>query len=513
MPDFLNFDSGKTDTLNKEIHNDPIRFAEVVLGISLHAGQINWMWNSTKRLNILRPGNRFGKTLVTAIKHIWHCMCKPKLDGKVVTHSEWLRVEYNTLNFGPTYELGRGALMLARDMIQGNILLPDGSTNKSMLKDWAITNDKSESSQLPFLEFKTGSKMFGRSMNEMGVAFKMRKLAYISGDECADVPNLWTFTNNTLLMRVVDMDGSIDFVGTPQPEGYDYMVMIEQAEEDMAKPGWKSEGFYYVQKGSIYENTYLPKTAIMEIERISDPNMREQIIRGEYVEVGDKYFGYERIQNAVDKDLDTIDYPEADHKYVTAFDPAGGESQWADYTVILTVDYTNEPFKVINIQRFKGGDVSLPMQYQLVSETVTKFGSKLLIDSSSLGGKNAMAFLSHLQPITCDFGPTKGGSYKSEMLATLKIAFDGGQSPKFRRDRVKNEKGEWIEKVPEWGLIKIPNIPVLINELINYKLDDHKLRQDTVMALGMAIHWIEMRRPKFQKKKAMDLDFYSSGII
>ena len=58
---------------------------------------------------------------------------------------------------------------------------------------------------------------------------------------------------------------------------------------------------FYTQRGRMYDNVYLPKIAIQEIERIADVNMREQIINGEYVEVGDKYFGFERIQNSVDR--------------------------------------------------------------------------------------------------------------------------------------------------------------------------------------------------------------------
>lgn len=500
-------DESRVLEINRQIHNNPVAFAEIVLGIKLHGGQIEWMKNSTKRINILRPGNRFGKTVSAAVKHIWHCMCKPKLDGKVLTTDEWYRVEYNTLNFGPTYELGRGALLIARDLVEGNLLLPDGKTNNSMLKGWAITEDRADANQMPSITFKTGSKMLGRSMSEMGAAFKMRKLAYISGDECADVPELWTFTNNTLLMRVVDFDGSIDLVGTPQPEGIDYMRMIEMAEEDMRRPTWGLDGIYYTQRGSIYENPYLPVSAIQEIERIADPVMKQQIINGEYVEVGDKYFGYERIQNAIEE-IEQIDAGIPGRKYITAVDFAGGESVWADYTVIETIDYTEEPYKLVSFKRFKGGDISIPMQYKLVEETVKAFGSKLIIDSSALGGKNAMAFLSHLNPVSAEFGPTRNSTLKAEMLATTKIAFDGGQSKKFRRDRELVE-GNWIDRNPNWGLIKIPNIPALINELTNYKVEDAKIRTDCVMTLIMAIHWIEMRRPKLQVKRAVDVDFYN----
>ena len=130
----LNLDPNKAREINRLVHNDPVEFAKIMLGIQLHPGQVEWIHNSTHRINILRPGNRYGKTFVAAIKHIWHGMCKPRLDGKVLTNNEWLRVEYQVLNFGPTYELGRGALQMARDIVQGNILLPSGQTNHSLLK-------------------------------------------------------------------------------------------------------------------------------------------------------------------------------------------------------------------------------------------------------------------------------------------------------------------------------------------------------------------------------------------
>jgi len=494
--------------MNRKVHNDPIEFARIMLGIQLHDGQKEWIKNSTKRVNILRPGNRYGKTFVAAVKHIWHCMCKPRLDGKVLTNNEWLRVEYNVLNFGPTYEMGRAALQIARDIVQGNILLPTGEMNKSLLKDWAIVEDKSEAAQMPSMTFITGAKLLGRSYSEMGAAFKMRGLAFVAGDECADIEELWTFVNNTLLPRVVSFNGTIDLVGTPQPEGHDYLRMIEMAEEDMAKPDYATRGLFYTQRGRMYENIFLQKSAIQEIERIADPIMREQIINGEYVEIGDKYFGFDRIQNAVDNELQLVEYGEPGRLYITSADFAGGESAWADYTVIMTVDYTKEPYTIVNFKRFKGGEVPIPMQYKIVEETVRAFSSKLIIDSSALGGKNALAFLGHLNPISQEYGPTKTSTLKADMLAALKIALDGGQSDTRRRER-EIILGEWTEKKEDWGLLRFPNIPSLVHELQNYKVDDTKIRTDTVMALAMAVFYIERRRPKTIRKRAVDMDFLS----
>jgi hypothetical protein len=474
-----------------------------MLGMPFHEGQIRWIKNSTKRINILRPGNRWGKSAILAVKHIWQCMCKPNLDGKVLTYKEWLNVEYQTLNFGPTYELGRGVLQLARDIVQGNFLLNTGSTNKSLLADWALKEDHSDSQVLPQLVFKTGAKLLGRSYSEMGVAFKMKAIAYLTGDECADIDELWTFTNNTLLPRMISLNGKIDFAGTPQPEGTDYIRMIEMAEEDMKRSDYLTRGLFYTQKGSMYENIFLPREAIEEVERIADPIMRQQIIDGEYVETGEKYFGFERVQNAVDKNLHLQDSGYGNRKYVTSIDFAGGESAWADFTVIVTIDYTEEPYKLVYFNRFKGGDMPIPIQYKLAEEVALKFGGKgtLIVDNSSLGGKNAMQFLAHLLPISFETLPKN----KAEMLATFKITLDGGQSELFRRERERIGES-WREKNSTWGLLRIPNIPVLISELMNYKLDDKKLRQDCVMAVGMAIHWIEMRRPKQIRKRAVDFD-------
>jgi hypothetical protein len=338
----------------------------------------------------------------------------------------------------------------------------------------------------------------------MGAAFKTKAIAYLSGDECADIAELWAFTNNTLLPRLVSLNGFIDFAGTPQPEGIDYLKMIELAQEDMQKKDWQTHGLYYTQKGSMYENEFLPLEAIKEIEKIADPVMRRQIIEGEYVEIGEKYFGYQRVRNAVDPNLQLQEQGWPGRKYLTVVDFAGGESVWADFTVIMVLDYTEEPYKLVYFNRFKGGDMPIPVQYKLVEDVTMRFGGKgtCIVDNSSLGGRNALQFLSDIRPIPFETSPKN----KGEMLATMKISFDGGLSPTRRRQKERNSNNDFIDTNPDWGNIRMPDIPPLVSELMNYKLNDKKIRQDCVMCLGMGIHWIEMRRPKTTRREAVDFD-------
>ena len=56
--------------------NDPVEFARQFLEIEPHPGQIKWLRNSTKPENALHTGNRWGKSLVQAIKILHHCIFK-----------------------------------------------------------------------------------------------------------------------------------------------------------------------------------------------------------------------------------------------------------------------------------------------------------------------------------------------------------------------------------------------------------------------------------------------------
>ena len=116
-----------------------------------------------------------------------------------------------------------------------------------------------------------------------------------------------------------------------------------------------------------------------------------------------------------------------------------------------------------------------------------------------------MMFLSKLKPIPIEMTPKT----KNDLLSTLKITFDGGQSQTYKRETEVYADGTIKDLKETWGLIRLPNVPELLNELINYTLDDRAITTDSVMALGMAIYWIEMRRPKVIRKSAVDFDFLS----
>jgi len=532
--------------LSSAVRNDPLEFADKMLGIWPHPGQQKWIRESSKRLiSFLRPGNRWGKTLGEAILHIWEATIKPRRTGQVWSEDEWLRIPYDTLIFGPQYEQSREVLRLMVDMVEGNLNIqccPNCNSHKihkrtakdkifnclhcgykfknakyrvndSSLKGWAIEDDKSSAQLMPGITWFNKSQTLGRSFDDMGKSFKMKALAFITGDECSDVQELYTFTTNTLLPRLASYKGSIHFVGTPQPNGFDYQRMIETAEEEMKRPNWDSQGLYYVQRGSMYDNIYLDRTFIRQIESVADPELRRQIIDGEFVNVGEKFFGHERVRNMIDPELKVIEEGIPGRMYLVSADFASGNSLWADYTVIGVFDYTEEPWKLVKFIRMKAKDVPVPLQYEMIRDLSRKFRGKVIIDASGPGGKNAQAFLRDIYPINFDAGPTgSGGSKKAQGLANLKSAMDGTGNVLLNRKLIITKDGVRKDLNKNWGLIRVPNIPELIGELTNYAFADKKLRTDCVMMLMMAVDWLMMRRPKQSHNRAVSIDFLRSMV-
>lgn len=501
--------SDKTEVLySYKVRTDIKFFIRKILGIPLHPGQVLWLDNSRKKVNILKPGNRWGKTLITACKHIHKCMTKQGMDFD--NEHDFFDAKYETLNFGPAYEQSREVLRLAVDLVEGKIAIPSeyqaeyGKYNKSLLKGWAITSDRSEAQVMPSVEFVTKAKLLARSYSDMGSAFKSKAIRYMSGDECADIAELWTFTNVTLLPRLVSTKGTLDFVGTVQAEGFDYLHMIDMARDDMLNSDWELNGMFYLQEGSMYENAFLDKEEIQRTERIADEDIRQQIIYGNYVETGDKYFGYERIRNAIDKNLKFLEYGIPGQKYVTSVDFSAGESKYSDYTVIATLDYTTYPIKLVYFWRIQGKEMPMPLQHEKVKEAIEKFPGKLVIDGQALGGKISAAYLRSLNPVAFQIN----GRIKGDMLSTFKMYLDGADT-QYQRKTKELDDGTVIDLVEPWGLLRIPNLKVIADELRNYKLDDKKIRQDITMTLVQAIYYIDLRKPKNNTRKAVDFNLLS----
>lgn len=483
-------------------------FAKEKLGVDIygHKGQVRWLNESHKMVNILRPGNQWGKTLILAIKHIYHAMTKYELRKFHLDSKDplaWLKAEYTTLNFGKTYEIAKSVHEAILALVAGEYTLVNPATGEMYMNESKIKSaivyayDK----ELPYIEWWNNAVTLTRSTDDMGSAFKRRRLAFVSGDEVGDITDLINVLNATVMPRVAFYQGKIDLIGTPQDPG-DYSELIEMAEDHMEKHGDLSQ--YFVQQGSMYENPGLSEEYIKQIEGIADQNLKDRIVYGDIAASGERYFTLNEVMNAIqgeylnyNEETGIIESPLTEEQakaekalYVVSVDYAASE----DRTVLGVVRYDVKPARLVFCRYFKGKEVPIPMQYQITREVYRAYEKgayriKLIFDANALGGQNAKAQLRDLHGMEFPGKGISPADAKANALGALKALFDEGR-------KVIEKDGETIDVNPSWGGFWLPNIRLLRTELEGYKLKDDKIRNDFVVMLAQAAYYIAKRRPK-----------------
>lgn len=505
---------------------DITAFAENVLGMQIHDGQKFWFRNSVKAINILKPANQWGKTTAEAIKHIYHAVTKPQLDRFNMTLEDKMRFDYRTLNAGKTYEIARGVLEQAVDIAEGKYLLPTGHYNRSLLRGWAIKEVWDAPPRLPQIAWWNHSKTLIRSHDGLGEAFKRLRLAFISVDECGDIPELKLFLNGTLLPRLFFFQGSVDLVGTSQPKGVEYEEIAETAEED-PKQYFIISAKTHPDMASVYANQFMPGDSIKKIESIADPELRKQIIFGQYVDWSKHLYSWEEIAQMFRSDMEYdeesgfSEEPQENCYYAFATDLAASE----DETSVTCIKYNirskledgtfkNFPHRVVFHKAWKGESLPLSVQYELIKEMFRKFHrvsparTKFIFDAGSLGGKNAEDAFKELHGFPF---PPKGRGYaeiKAEGMGKVKEVL--GRN----RDFIVSEDGKIVDKNAEWGGIKAsPKVTGLRRQLEIASKDDVKIKNDQFSSFMMALHFIEMRAPRSGFYKAVDFNIMKGTVI
>jgi len=498
-------------------------FAKNFLGIDVprHPGQHKWVVNSNRVINILKPANQWGKTLIESVKHLYHGMVRPKIYGRVRDAKTWRQVRYETLNFGKTYEISRGVLETSEDIAESSFLLTNGVVNKSRLEGWALKRVIDTANKPPEIIFYNDTgRILIRSYDDLGSAFKRKRLPFISGDEVGDIPELNLLVSGTLLPRLQFFQGTIDLVGTSQPQGIEYEELAARAKTDMQEEeetGTHSD--YYFQQGSVYENPYLDPLYIQKIENVADPELRKQIIYGEYVDYAQHYFSYDEVANMFidtmpwDEETGISEAPERDGYYVFIGDYAATKDETSLTCIRYNMKVTGPdgkifrlPYRIVFHKAWMGETIPISSQYEITRYNYNLYkngGMKCdyVYDAQSLGGKNVGEALSDLHGFP--FPPTGVSPIqsKAEALGTLKEVISRG-----RRVTIDN-KGRKFDNVESWGFIKASSkMKALRKQLEVYRLDDKKLVQDRLMTVAMGVHFIEKRTPSTSHKSAIPVD-------
>ncbi len=443
---------------------DPSFFCKWMLASGPHPGQEKWLQNAIQPISILVPGNRFGKTYVNAMHHIWHNVFK--VGVKANSKAEWQAAEYQTVSTAPSFDQAGLTYKAARMLLATEAMKP-------LVKKWRAT-------PFPAVEFTNGAIMHVRSLHDDARYVDGHGYQFLSIDEAGWIPNLRTLIDSVLLMRLAG-GGNISLIGTPKGKNDLYWYYRRGELED--------EG-YYAQRGSIFDNPYLPEEDLKMRARIlseSNEKLRAQVLYGEFIDYEGLAFTSDQIENAVDESLPKYEPFRDGRRYVTAWD-LGRQTDW---TVGVTLDITTRPWTMVRFDRLNR--VPWEQIYNLINDVRKEYGVNwAYIDATGPGGDVVEEeMLKRGIPINAIKINTK--SAKLSLINGIQAAFDDGRRVEGEVE-VMDHAGVLTRRTRlqepnegEWGLLRLPKEGELIAELEIYQLDDKKLVQDAVFALGLAV--------------------------
>ena len=442
---------------------DPVLFANTFLPKKPHPGQREWLRKSVQPINTLVPGNRWGKSTIIAEKHIWKCVFKHGIKAK--TQKEWKDAEYETIS-------------VAMSADQAAIVFKEA---KKLLKDspLKVLVKAMRSTPFPHIIFANGSIFHCRSAHDDGKYIDGHAYRYLSIDEAGWIPKLKGLMTNVIVMRLAG-GGEIDLIGTPK--GYNDLYFY-YGRGQRGTPG------YYSQRGSIYDNPYLPREDIEMRDRLlasADPKIRRQVLEGEFVDFAGLAFTRDQRDNAFDPELPHWQPYVEGHRYLVAFDLG----RQTDFTVGAVLDVTKRPWPLVSYTRLN--KVAWEEIYATIDRVTKEYRCKFArIDATGPGGDVIEEEMTK-RGIKVDPFKTSTRASKLDLINGLQSALDEGRQLVGESTSI-DDNGATIRhpileepNEGDWGMLRLPCISQLMDEMGIYSIDDKNIPfTDSVIALAL----------------------------
>lgn len=442
---------------------DPVLFLNLLSPKKPHPGQVRWLQSSVQPINTLVPGNRWGKSTVIAMKHIWKCVFRV---GQ--TPAQRLRGDgYETISVAMSADQAGIVFREAKLLLQSKTLRP-------LVKEF-------RTSPFPHIVFRNGSVMHCRSAHDDGKYIDGHAYRYLSIDEAGWIQTLRFLMTNVILMRLAG-GGEVDLIGTPK--GYnDLYFYFERGQREVKG--------YYAQRGSIYDNPFLPKEDIQMRDALlasADPKVREQVLFGDFVDFTGLAFTRDQRDNAFDPTLPHHVKRLDGHKYVVAWDLG----RTTDFTVGIVLDITVRPWVMVSYTRLNR--VAWEEIYATIGRVAEDYGIRWsVIDATGPQGDVIEEELTK-RGIQVDGYKSTTKALKMDLINGLQNALDEGR-PAVGEHEQKDEHGN-VFMVPDlappgtgWGALRLPCVTQLMDEIGVYAFDDKDIPfTDSVMSLALAVH-------------------------
>jgi hypothetical protein len=448
---------------------DPVFLVTSLLPKAPHPGQAMFLREARSLINVLVPGNRWGKSTVIAMRHIWHAFTKHgrKPQGKYT----WTTMPYETISISASADQALIVFSEVKRLLSHPAIAP------------FVTSIRS--TPFPTITLWNGAVINCRSAHDDGKYIDGHEYAYVSIDEAGHIDDLKKLMNGVIIMRLAG-GGMIDLVGTPKGMSSNGLYWYW----NRAARGVDG---YYGQRGSVFDNIFLPAEDVKRRDELllhSDPRLRDQVIYGNFVSEAGMAFTQEELDNLFDPDLPAHQPWRDGHTYLQAWDLG----RKTDYTVGITLDVTEEPYELVDYQRLNR--VGWETIYSLIQSKAKEYHVDLpRVDATGPQGDVVVEEL-WKRGIRVDDFKVSTGIIKTNLINNLQQALSKGRPIVGMRDVL--DEAMILHQTPDmappdskargekaWGLIRLPAIPQLLDEMGGYMIDDKDLVQDSVQSLAL----------------------------
>lgn len=497
-------------------------FAKERLGIELNEFQEEWLMKTTTPRsqwmekfgipiddiggftygsNISSIGNQSGKTIATAIKHIWFCYYKigMELSGDMMDTAF-----YASLNLSPHSKQTQACFNYIKNILEGNFIIHeeqgDGSTKQRLneVHPTVLGFLIGENATVGELRFRNGSVMYSTSTgHDQASSIQGLQYGYISYDECSQSLHLKEELGAKIMSRLIRYGCCLDLIATPEvdsPSHQYYLHIVRLGQQGR-------EGWWALTNMGMDNNRFISSAQREKAKKslmATDPIKYLQVVRGEFVSGGKRFFDASEVEHMWQLPERKRHIP--GHKYLLSAD--WGMSDTGDKSVFMVFDYTSyalsNRIELVAHESVKGG--SPQMQFAMLRTlyddfTDTQYQNPVppvfVMDAAALGGVVIKKLLVGLKPHGFDIE-------KDIALFETKRAMG------FGRDYVQDQTdGSLIERNGDYGMIRSYYIDELSEQMGVYHVDDRKLETDFVMAFMMGISYIVKKIPRGDTKTVM----------
>lgn len=180
------------------------------LGRLAHPGQLSYVTGAEATINVLACSNRYGKTTLLAGRHFHRCIYKVGGEPNYVDEDgvfqadAFRKLKYRTIHAAGEWEQAKHVWEDMHRLIDENPPLE------------AFVVDRPRSMP-PHITFAGGGRTLFRTLGVGSSGIDGDSFYYISIDEAGWIDSLEKMMSNVLRVRVADVRGIIDIVGTFKP--------------------------------------------------------------------------------------------------------------------------------------------------------------------------------------------------------------------------------------------------------------------------------------------------------